>query len=103
MSVRFSASSTWRRPLGLRFAGLKPCATFVLMACLLALAAFGVLSAQTRQPSVVAIKGGTILTVTKGTIQNGTVVLRDGKIAAVGANVQVPAGATVVDATGKFV
>ena len=29
--------------------------------------------------------------------------MRDGKIAAVGANVQVPAGADVVDGTGKFV
>ena len=41
-------------------------------------------SAQTARPSVVAIRGGTVLTVTRGTIQNGTVVLRDGKIAAVG-------------------
>jgi imidazolonepropionase-like amidohydrolase len=56
-----------------------------------------------RAPAVVAIKGGTILTVTKGTIPNGTIVLRDGKIAAVGAGVDVPAGAEVFDATGKFV
>ena len=49
------------------------------------------------------IKGGTILTVTKGTIPNGMVIVRDGKIAAVGANLAVPAGAEVVDATGKFV
>ena len=33
---------------------------------------------------MVAIRGGTVLTVTRGTIQNGVVVLRDGKIAAVG-------------------
>ena len=39
--------------------------------------------AQTA-PSIVAIRGGTILTVTRGTIQNGTIVLRDGKIAAIG-------------------
>jgi len=31
-----------------------------------------------------ALKGGTILTVTKGTIENGTVVIQDGKITAVG-------------------
>jgi imidazolonepropionase-like amidohydrolase len=59
--------------------------------------------AARRAPAVVAIKGGTILTVTKGTIASGTIVLRDGKIAAVGANVDVPAGADVYDATGKFV
>ena len=44
-------------------------------------------AAQTRTPDVVAIKGATILTATRGTIQNGTIVLRGGKIAAVGANV----------------
>ena len=39
-----------------------------------------------RRPTarVVAIRGGTVLTVTRGTIANGIVVLRDGKIAAVG-------------------
>ncbi len=59
--------------------------------------------AQTPPPAVVAIRNATIVTVSRGTIQNGTIVLRDGKIAAVGANVQVPDGAQVVDATGKFV
>ena len=44
-----------------------------------------------------------MLTVTKGTIPNGTIVLRDGKIAAVGANVDIPAGAEVIDTTGQFV
>jgi imidazolonepropionase-like amidohydrolase len=59
--------------------------------------------AQTRTDAVVAIRNATILTATKGTIQNGTIVLRGGKIAAVGANVAVPAGADIVDGTGKFV
>ena len=39
----------------------------------------------------------------RGTISNGTVVIRDGKIAAVGANVAVPQGATAIDATGHVV
>ena len=55
------------------------------------------------RPAVVALKGATILTVTRGTIPNGTVLLRDGKIAAVGATVDIPAGAETVDVTGKFV
>jgi imidazolonepropionase-like amidohydrolase len=60
--------------------------------------------AQTRAAeTVVAIRNATILTATKGTIQNGTIVLRAGKIAAVGANVAIPAGADIVDGTGKFV
>ena len=57
---------------------------------------------QTR-PGIVALRGGTILTVTRGTIPNGTIVMRDGKITAVGANVDIPAGADVIDATGKFI
>ena len=60
--------------------------------------------AQATRPSIVAIRGGTVLTVTRGTIQNGTVILRDGKIAAVGGpGTDVPAGADVVDAKGRFV
>ncbi len=58
---------------------------------------------QARTPGVVAIRNATLVTVTKGTIPNGTIVLRDGKIAALGANVQIPAGADVIDGTGKFV
>jgi imidazolonepropionase-like amidohydrolase len=59
--------------------------------------------ARTAQPRIVALRGATIVTATRGTISSGTVVLRDGKIAAVGANVDVPAGADVVDVKGKFV
>jgi imidazolonepropionase-like amidohydrolase len=52
----------------------------------------------------VAITGGTILTVgPQGTIERGTLLIRDGKIAAVGRDVQVPAGARVIDARGRFV
>jgi imidazolonepropionase-like amidohydrolase len=58
---------------------------------------------QAGTSGVVAIRNATILTVTKGTIPNGTVVLQNGKIAAVGTNVQIPAGAEIVDGTGKFV
>ncbi|MFC2169885.1 amidohydrolase family protein [Acidobacteriota bacterium] len=50
-----------------------------------------------------ALKGGTVLTVTKGTIENGTVVIQKGKITAVGKDVAVPAGVKVIDVTGKYV
>ena len=55
------------------------------------------------QPRVLALRGATLVTVTKGTIPNGTVVVSDGKIAAAGANVSVPAGAEVIDASGRFI
>jgi len=61
------------------------------------------LGAQAPAAGVVAIRNATLMTASRGTIANGTIVLRDGKIAALGANVAVPAGAEVVDATGKFV
>src|SRR3954454_10012381 len=50
----------------------------------------------------ILIRNATVLTVTKGTVQNGSVLIENGKIAAVGKSVSVPADATVVDATGKY-
>ncbi|MDA0329527.1 MAG: amidohydrolase family protein [Gemmatimonadetes bacterium] len=49
-----------------------------------------------------AIQGGTVHTLT-GDAFVGTVVIRDGRILAVGPNVSVPAGAEVIDATGRHV
>src|SRR6185312_3322430 len=51
----------------------------------------------------VVIKGGTVLTVTHGRIENGSIYIHNGKIAEVGKTVNAPANATVVDATGKWV
>ncbi len=51
----------------------------------------------------VAIRNATVLTVTKGTMENATVLIRGGRITAVGTNVQIPAGIQVIDGTGKFV
>jgi imidazolonepropionase-like amidohydrolase len=61
------------------------------------------LDGQTTTPPVVAIQNATILTITRGTIARGTVVLSGGRIAAVGTNVTVPAGAEVYDGAGTFV
>jgi imidazolonepropionase-like amidohydrolase len=51
----------------------------------------------------IAITGGKVYPVSGPPIEHGTVIIRDGKIAAVGANVTIPAGAERVDATGKWV
>ncbi|MCZ6917882.1 MAG: amidohydrolase family protein [Gemmatimonadetes bacterium] len=56
-----------------------------------------------RDDAVTVIQNATILTVTGGTIENGSIVIRDGKIAEVGTNVSVPGGAHVIDAAGKYV
>jgi len=50
-----------------------------------------------------AIRNATLLTAAGPVIPNGTILVRDGKIVAVGAAVDVPAGTTVIDAGGKFV
>ncbi len=52
-------------------------------------------------PAVIAIRGAMIHTATGAPIKNGTVLIKDGKIVAIGDNVSVPAGARVIDATGK--
>lgn len=51
----------------------------------------------------IAITNARVLTVAGPPIERGTVVIRAGKIAAVGANVPVPAGARVIDGAGKVV
>ena len=62
------------------------------------------LLATSANAATIAITGGTLLTaVGETSIANGTVIIRDGRITAVGAGLVVPAGATVIDATGKFV
>jgi imidazolonepropionase-like amidohydrolase len=50
-----------------------------------------------------ALTNANIQTVTKGVINNGTVVISNGLITAVGANVQVPQGAEVIDCKGQWV
>lgn len=70
--------------------------------------AAGVAQAQVMMPvppqdRAVVLRGATIHTVTNGVIQNGTIVLNNGKITAIGTNVPVPPGARIVDVTGKHI
>lgn len=58
----------------------------------------GGVSAQT-----VAITGAKVYPVSSPPIENGTVLIRDGKIVAVGANVSIPADVRRIDAAGKWV
>lgn len=71
------------------------------------LVSLAVLAAAIASPAVaqtVAVTNARILTAgPAGEIASGTVVLRDGKIAAVGAGVAIPAGAQVIDAKGGVV
>ena len=54
-------------------------------------------------PETIAIRAGKIITLTGQPIENGVVLIRHGKIAAVGKNVQIPRNAKVIDASTKVV
>ena len=75
---------------------------FSSRALALVLAAFLAIPTWTQNavPSSYAIKGGKVFTLAGPAIENGTVLIRDGKIAAVGAGIAIPADAQVIDATG---
>jgi imidazolonepropionase-like amidohydrolase len=55
------------------------------------------------RPGTYAIRNAHIVTVSGADIDNGTIVIRDGRIQAVGANASVPAGAQVIDGRGLSV
>ncbi|MCI0485559.1 MAG: amidohydrolase family protein [Blastocatellia bacterium] len=83
---------------------------YLTLACAVALALTAVNWAATRGAAArgsgddaYAISGGTVVTVTGATIPNGVVVIRNGLITAVGANVPIPADARVIDAKGMMV
>ncbi|MFC2157836.1 amidohydrolase family protein [Acidobacteriota bacterium] len=62
---------------------------------------FSVFNAYAGQ--VILIKNGTIVPVVGQIIPNGSLLIKDGKIAAVGTQISTPDGATVIDAKGMFV
>ena len=51
---------------------------------------------------MIAIVNAKVVTVTNGTIENGTVLVENGKIAAVGNDVKVPENARIIDAKGGY-
>jgi imidazolonepropionase-like amidohydrolase len=75
---------------------LRRCEIALFCAALLSSAMW----AQATKTQSYAIKGGKVYTLAGAPIENGIVVIRDGKIVAVGANVAIPAEAQIIDATG---
>ncbi|NDQ57209.1 MAG: amidohydrolase family protein [Acidipila sp.] len=73
--------------------------TASLLAGLFLLLFAGASTGQT-QPSVLAIRGAKIYTLAGAPIEKGNIILRDGRIAAVGADAAIPAGAEIVDGAG---
>jgi imidazolonepropionase-like amidohydrolase len=63
---------------------------------------FFVASAHAQNAKAILIENATILTITHGNIEHGSILIRDGKIAAIGTDLKAPDGAIVIDATGEF-
>ena len=62
------------------------------------------LHAQSAKPvAPILIRNATVMTVTHGTLVSTDVLLSGGKIAQVGKDIAAPAGAMVIDGTGRFV
>lgn len=52
---------------------------------------------------MLAIINGKVCTITNGTLEKGTVLVDNGKIVAVGTDVEIPQGSEIIDASGKWV
>src|SRR5260370_19525584 len=53
--------------------------------------------------AVILIQNAYILTVSHGTLEHGSILIKDGKIAEVGQSIKAPKDAQVIDAAGQFV
>jgi imidazolonepropionase-like amidohydrolase len=60
-------------------------------------------AAASEPAPTILIQNATILTVSHGNIEHGAILIRDGKIAEVGASIKAPKDAQVIDAGGQFV
>jgi len=70
---------------------------------LLLLLSLGAAGVHAKPPSTYAIRGARIVTVSGATLEKGTVLIRGGLIQDVGANVDIPADAWVIDGHGLIV
>jgi imidazolonepropionase-like amidohydrolase len=78
-------------------------AVIAALDCLMALGALAASPPDATAPTIVLIQNATILTVSHGTIEHGSILIRDGKIAEVSQSIAKPPGAEVIDAHGQFV
>src|SRR5690349_2117125 len=77
--------------------------TFLCLLCFFCFAYSASAATAPDAPSVILIQNATVMTVSHGTIEHGSVLIKDGKIAEVGQSIKAPAGAQVIDASGQFV
>src|SRR5271168_3943467 len=75
----------------------------ILTTCFFALPLLSRAANPPAPPPVILIQNATILTVSHGTIEHGSILIKDGKLAEVGLSIKAPKDAQVVDAAGQFV
>jgi imidazolonepropionase-like amidohydrolase len=78
-------------------------AAIVFLLCVFALPLLTRAANPPDAPPVILIQNATILTVSHGTIERGSILIRNGKIAEVGPSVKAPKDAQVLDAAGQWV
>ncbi len=76
---------------------------FVCVLCLIYIPIPAHAATPPDAPAVTVIRNATILTVSHGTIEHGSILIKDGKIAEVGQSINAPKDAQVIDAAGQFV
>jgi len=92
MKITSSRRLEWRsRPL------------LLLFLCLLYLPHSSNAATPPDPASVILIQNATVLTVSHGTIEHGSILIKDGKIVEVGQSIKAPKDAQVIDASGQFV
>src|ERR1044071_1140455 len=74
-----------------------------LLLVIIATLPLNVARAQKQTAPETLIRNATVLTITRGTLPNTDVLLRNGKIAAVGKNLNASPNARIIDGTGKYV
>jgi len=75
---------------------------FLSLLCILCLP-LAATAAPPDAPAVIVIRNATIMTVSHGNIEHGSILIKDGKIAEVGLSVNAPKDAQLIDAAGQFV
>jgi imidazolonepropionase-like amidohydrolase len=79
------------------------CGALLTATIALELRAAGSPSTEDSPNPTILIQNATLLTITNGTIQHGSILIKDGKIAEVGTSIQAPQDAQVIDAKGQYV
>lgn len=82
---------------------MRKITAFILLSLFLLTTSNVSVAAQAKKTNDVLIRNATVLTAARGTLPNTDILIQNGRIARLGANLSAPANAQVIDAAGKFV